>query len=88
MDGAADAWWDRELAGCRFSDERRGKRLRKLVEQMDLAMGASIPLAGIAKLTDHGTCLSRTVERAGDQNIIWTHVSCRQILKLFARARR
>jgi Transposase DNA-binding len=45
MDGAADAWWDRELAGCRFSDERLGKRLRKLVEQMDLAMGASIPLA-------------------------------------------
>jgi hypothetical protein len=45
MDGAADAWWDRELAGCCFPDERLGKRLRKLLEQMDGAMGASIPLA-------------------------------------------
>ena len=45
MDGASNAWWDRELAGCRFSDERLGKRLRRLVEQMDAAMGASIPLA-------------------------------------------
>src|SRR5438270_10323525 len=45
MDGRADVWWDRELAGCRFSDERLGTRLRKLVEQMDVAMGASIPLA-------------------------------------------
>ena len=45
MDGAADAWFDRELAGCTFTDERLGKRLRRLVERMEGAMGASIPLA-------------------------------------------
>jgi hypothetical protein len=45
MDGARVAWFDRELAGCRFADERLGKRLRKLLERMDGAMGASIPLA-------------------------------------------
>jgi hypothetical protein len=45
MDGGADAWFDRELADCRFVDERLGKRLRQLVERMESAMGASIPLA-------------------------------------------
>jgi len=45
MDGVTDAWFDRELAGCRFADERLNKRLRKLLERMDGAMGASIPLA-------------------------------------------
>jgi hypothetical protein len=45
MDGVTDAWFDRELAGCHFADERLTKRLRKLLERMDGAMGASIPLA-------------------------------------------
>lgn len=31
MDGEDDAWFDRELAGCSFVDERLNKRLRKLV---------------------------------------------------------
>jgi Transposase DNA-binding len=44
-DGAADAWFDRELANSRFVDERLGKRLRQLVQRMESAMGASIPLA-------------------------------------------
>ena len=44
-DGAADAWFDRELSDCRFVDERLGKRLRQLVQRMEGAMGASIPLA-------------------------------------------
>jgi Transposase DNA-binding len=44
MDGEADAWFDRELAGCSFPDERLNKRLRKLVAQMGSAMGQSIPL--------------------------------------------
>ncbi|WP_280178823.1 IS4/Tn5 family transposase DNA-binding protein [Mesorhizobium delmotii] len=44
-DGATDAWFDRELADCRFADERLGKRFRQLVERMEGAMGASIPLA-------------------------------------------
>jgi len=45
MDGESEAWFDRELAGCNFADERLNKRLRKLLERMDGAMGASIPLA-------------------------------------------
>ena len=44
MDGGSDAWFDRELAGCSFADERLSKRLRKLVAQIGSAMGQSIPL--------------------------------------------
>ena len=44
MDGKDDAWFDRELAGCSFVDERLNKRLRKLVAQIGSAMGQSIPL--------------------------------------------
>src|SRR5512143_1876355 len=45
MDGATDAWFEREVAGCRFTDERLKKRLRTLLERMGDAMGDSIPLA-------------------------------------------
>ena len=45
MDGATGAWFDREIAGCSFADERLNKRLRNLLERMGDAMGASIPLA-------------------------------------------
>jgi hypothetical protein len=44
MDGGSDAWFDRELAGCSFADERLNKRLHKLVAQIGGAMGQSIPL--------------------------------------------
>jgi hypothetical protein len=44
MDRGTDAWFDRELAGCCFADERLNKRLRKLVAQIGSAMGQSIPL--------------------------------------------
>ena len=44
MDGGSDAWFDRELAGCSFVDERLDKRLRRLVAQIGSAMGQSIPL--------------------------------------------
>ena len=44
MDGGSDAWFDRELAGCSFADERLNKRLHKLVAQIGSAMGQSIPL--------------------------------------------
>jgi len=45
MDGSAAAWLDGELAGCEFGDQRLNKRLRTLVEQIEGAMGNSIPLA-------------------------------------------
>src|SRR5215468_5562956 len=44
MNGGSDAWFDRELAGCSFVDERLDKRLRKLRAQIGSAMGQSIPL--------------------------------------------
>src|SRR5580693_4691818 len=44
MDGGSDAWFDRELAGCSFADERLNKRFRKLLAQIGSAMGQSIPL--------------------------------------------
>jgi hypothetical protein len=44
MDDGSEAWFDRELAGCSFADERLNKRLRKLVAQIGSAMGQSIPL--------------------------------------------
>ncbi|WP_245459572.1 transposase [Rhizobium sp. CCGE531] len=45
MDAGVNAWFDDELAGSTFADERLGKRLRRLVERLDGAMGASVPLA-------------------------------------------
>ena len=40
-----ERWWESELAGCSFADPRLGQRLRKLIERMGGAMGASLPLA-------------------------------------------
>jgi len=45
MDRIEGAWFDRELAGCSFADERLAKRLRTLLERMESAMGATLPLA-------------------------------------------
>ena len=39
------SWIDRELACSKFSDERLGKRLRKLLVQLDAGMGQPLPLA-------------------------------------------
>src|SRR3546814_18841259 len=44
MDGATDAWFDRELAGCNLADKRLSKRLRKRLVQIGSAMEQSIPL--------------------------------------------
>src|SRR3954462_14361165 len=41
----ANAWIDREIAGCRFADERLSGRLRALLCRVAGAMGGSIPLA-------------------------------------------
>jgi hypothetical protein len=44
MDGSCAAWFDAEIAGCRFPDQRLNKRLGKLLAQIGGAMGQSIPL--------------------------------------------
>src|SRR3712207_1399030 len=43
MHAAARSWWEGELAGCTFA-ARLGRRLRKLIERMDGAIGGSLPL--------------------------------------------
>ena len=66
MDGEADAWFDRELAGCSFADERLNKRLRKLVAQIGSAMGQSIPLV-VPRLGQHQGRLSFFLQRPGQR---------------------
>ncbi len=39
------SWIDQELAGCRFADERLGKRFGVLMEQLSRGIGRTIPLA-------------------------------------------
>lgn len=39
-----NSWLDRELADCKFKDERLGKRFRSLIEQLASGPGNSIPL--------------------------------------------
>ncbi|MBM3523463.1 MAG: transposase, partial [Alphaproteobacteria bacterium] len=41
----SQSWLDAELAGSAFADERLGKRLRTLLEQMGEAVGESLPMA-------------------------------------------
>ena len=38
-------WFDEELAGCQLGDGRLDRRLRQLVERMEVGFGESIPLA-------------------------------------------
>ncbi|MBP2312960.1 IS4/Tn5 family transposase DNA-binding protein [Azospirillum soli] len=45
MATGSNAWIEDELAGCHFADERLGRRLSTLLDQMAGAMGDSIPLA-------------------------------------------
>ena len=52
MTKASKDWVDDELAGCRFADERLGRRLHALLGQMAGAMGESIP-AGLPGLGRH-----------------------------------
>ena len=40
-----ERWFDEELAGCRLGDGRLDRRLRQLVERMEVGFGESIPLA-------------------------------------------
>ena len=41
----SDGWIDKELASCRFRDERHARRLRKLLGQLSDHIGGSIPWA-------------------------------------------
>lgn len=40
-----EGWIDKKLAGCRFKDERLGKRFRTLLGQLAEGTGESIPMA-------------------------------------------
>ena len=45
MNAAARSWWEDELVGCAFADVRLGRRLARLIERMDGAIGRSLPFA-------------------------------------------
>lgn len=44
MDEDGAAWFDQEIAGCHFADERLKGRFRKLIARMGGSVGQSIPL--------------------------------------------
>lgn len=73
MDGGVDAWFDPELAGCTFADERLGKRLRLLVERMEGAMGASIPLACQDWANTKAAYRFFSNDRVGEEEILAGH---------------
>ena len=73
MDGAADAWLDRELAGCSFADERLMKRLRRLLERMEGAVGESIPLACQDWANTKAAYRFFSNDRVGEEEILAGH---------------
>ena len=66
MDGAADPWFDRELAGCTLADERLVTRLRKLLVQMGSAMEQKSP--GLPRLGQYQGSLPLLLECAGQRS--------------------
>ena len=73
MDGAADAWFDRELAGCTLADERLSKRLCKLLVQIGSAMEQSIPLVCQDWATTKTAYRFFSNERASEADILAGH---------------
>jgi hypothetical protein len=73
MAGEASAWIDRELAGCQFADERLGRRLRTLLDQMAGAMGESIPFACQDWANTKAACRFFANDRVSDGEILGGH---------------
>lgn len=73
MDGAADAWFDRELSGCTLADERLSKRLRKLLVQIGSAMEQSIPLVCQDWATTKTAYRFFSNERVSEADILASH---------------
>jgi hypothetical protein len=73
MDAAARSWWERELAGCAFVDARLGQRLRKLIEKMDGAIGASLPLVCQDWANTKAAYRFFSSDRAGEAQILAGH---------------
>jgi Transposase DNA-binding len=66
-------WLDRELAGCTLPDDRLAKRLRKLLEQLEGAMGASLPLACQDWAATKAAYRFFTNERVSEREILAGH---------------
>ena len=71
LEGAT--WLDQELAGCTFPDDRLTKRLRKLLEQLGGAMGASLPLACQDWAATKAAYRFFTNERVSEREILAGH---------------
>ena len=72
-DSVAEVWFDRELSECRFVDKRLGKRLRQLVQRMEGAMGASIPLACQDWANTKAAYRFFSNDRVGEEEILAGH---------------
>ena len=68
-----EAWFDRELTDCTFGDKRLAVRLRRLIEQMDGAMGSRIPLACQDWANTKAAYRFFAKERVGEADIIAGH---------------
>jgi hypothetical protein len=73
MVGDATAWIERELEGCRFADERLGKRLRALLDRMAGAMGESLPFACQDWANTKAAYRFFANERVGEAEILGGH---------------
>ena len=73
-----NAWIDRELAGCRFADERLGRRLRTLLGRMAGAMGESIPLACQDWANTKAAYRFFSNDRVGEGEILGGHFRARR----------
>jgi hypothetical protein len=71
--GGTEAWFDRELTDCTFRDKRLAVRLRRLIEQMDGAMGSSIPLACQDWANTKAAYRFFANERVGEADILAGH---------------
>jgi hypothetical protein len=69
----APAWIDRELEGCRFADERLGKRLHAVLERLAGAMGESIPFACQDWANTKAAYRFFANERVGEAEILGGH---------------
>ena len=75
MAAASLQWWESELAGSTFADVRLGQRLRKLIERMGGAIGASLPLACQDWASTKAAYRFFSNDRVGEDQILAGHFS-------------
>jgi hypothetical protein len=69
-------WLEREIAGCQFQDERHGKRLRTLLDQLSERIGGSIPFACQDWASTKAAYRFLSNERVSEEKILAGHFTC------------